>query len=252
MIHPSEMNSISKVNNKSIFDDPRPPFHQTSQPKVKNLDALKRSLIMCQKLNATTSAGSPGTDSTTQSIQLDLSKFKPPPLLISSMEKLIDFENKKHKSDTDTDIDTSSKGSRKRSRTHASAHARYNTSVNSPENESENRLEIGKEDKKTPRMIQRNSSGGRAWLAQTTPRTNSRGKRRRYGNRGRKVVDIQDLHSSYENDVVKSEKTGAVPQIIECKKEKRLLSPVEVSDARESEDEDFAFHSQSSMPNKFE
>jgi len=95
-------------------------------------------------------------------------------------------------------------------------------------------------------MVQRNSLGGRAWLSKTTvtPRTNSRRKKKTYGTTGsnRKLKHFANLLSDNKGTAT----TAAVPKEIKFQKDDDV-SATQLSD----DADDFAFHSQSSLPNGF-
>jgi len=98
----------------------------------------------------------------------------------------------------------------------------------------------------TPKMIQRNAQGGRAWLSKSTP--HSRRKRNKYGSTPRKLKHIANLHSD----------SKTLPKTIVFENhgdddDPAPFSPVGISATQDqrSQEEDFAFHSQSSLPNAF-
>jgi hypothetical protein len=199
----------SKPNHLSIFNDPRPPFEPSRQPKLENINALQEAMAIFRKLkNKPQDPSNP-----------NLSQYEPSSRLLSSMQRLMESHNQHHQQNTTPRTCTPESGE-----------------------------DLNQDIEDTPKVIQRNAMGGRAWLTESTPRTNSRRKKRNYGSNHRKLKHLGNLHS----DTVERVRGGAskrVPHMIQFPKEdERVLSPVGISATQESLEDDFAFHSQSSMP----
>lgn len=201
----------------SIFNDPRPPFTLSREPKllVENLDAFQEALSIFRQLK-----GNPPSHG-------NLSRFEPSETLLSSMEQLIDFHRQKTSHE----------------------HQQLNTTpLPEPEKDA---VHVGPTIKETPKMVQRNAMGGRAWLIESTPRTNRR-KKRKYGGsstRNRpKNLRSEESEDIYHRGIISYSKI-TVPCEIQIRKEEdsQALSPVKLSATEDSVDDTFDFHSQSSM-----
>jgi len=192
---------------------PRLPFQPLEKPILKDVGELNEALALFKTLKT-------DPDPSIQS-------YLPSPSLLSAMQQLIDL----HSQQLEVAIRKSS----------SLIKTPPNCEIFMPGNSDSNL---------TPKMIQRNALGGRAWLSKSTP--HSRRKRKKYGATvaTRKFNYIANLHSD------KSINQGGkktVPKVIQFdKKVQSSCSPVGISATQEqlSQDEDFAFHSQSSLPKK--
>lgn len=239
-------NSDNENSKHHLQDKGRPsPFCPTEIKAVKDVKALKEALLMFQKLKET---------ETTLPNPSAMSKFCPSPLLLSSMQRLLEIEQAK-KLKCKKKLDCSK------------------VKVVSCTDDSTKRV-----GEYTPQMIiqKRNSTGGRARFsnnyssavtpcsnvtATITPRVHSTRRRRKAIGIKPQQISVWNKSTNYKNRQVtpKEEKDGGAGGK-QCDNELSCSPGLGISldvssplcDQKMSQDsqDDFAFHSQSSLPMK--
>jgi hypothetical protein len=216
-----------QIEQATIFNDQHPPFQPLGELKLKDVGELTEALLLFQQLGSSTRDD--------PSIQ----PYLPCPTLLSAMERLIDLHTNKDPIQKTVPLQKPEKVNETKNCTNSGV-----TSIPSPTTSST--CGGGGGNDFTPKMIQRNAQGGRAWLSKSTP--HSRRKRNKYGSTPRKLKHIANLHSD----------SKTLPKTIVFENhgdddDPAPFSPVGISATQDqrSQEEDFAFHSQSSLPNAF-
>jgi len=218
-----------QIEHATIFNDQRPPFQPLGELKLKDVGELNEALVLFQQLESSTRDD--------PSIQ----PYLPCPTLLSAMQRLIDLH-----ANTKQDTIRKTLPIQEPEKLNETENCTISGGVTSVPSPSLSPSPGTRGNDYTPNMIQRNAQGGRAWLSKSTP--HSRRKRNKYGSTPRKLKHIANLHSDSKTlpKTIVFENHGDGNDPAPC-------SPVGISATQDqrSQEEDFAFHSQSSLPNAF-